>query len=113
MVRLPVAHPSVLAAGGVDFQVEAAAVRELVDFVVGLGSFDPQIGEGLDDSGHDRAIRFFGRAKFDAGWLHKVRMVVDVPGRPNAKKPQSHRESCGFLDFLVPRKMNYGGDRWT
>lgn len=80
VVGLRVAHPPVLSAERGDFQVEAAAVRELVDFVAGLGGFDPQIGEGLDVSGHDGAIRFFGRAKFDETWLHKVRTVRDVLG---------------------------------
>lgn len=83
VVRLHVAHPPVLAAGGVDFEIEAAAFRELVDLVAGLGGFDPQIGEGLDVSGHDRAIRFFGRAKFDAGYLQKS---SDGAGRSRTTK---------------------------
>lgn len=46
VVGLRVAHPPALPAKRGHFEVDATAIGELVDFVAGLGGFDPEIGEG-------------------------------------------------------------------
>jgi hypothetical protein len=46
VVGLRVAHPPVLPAKRSNFEVKATTIGELVDFVAGLGGFDPEIGEG-------------------------------------------------------------------